>query len=382
MVCGARLNINLWQAVAKEGRRRVEWTGQLSSLPAVWLSREEKCTGRLCSVPLKCDMRSLTYKLNVTTGGQFYFNRGDHRQATIHFPPFFLSPPLLRFLLFSPPPLLLLFPPLSLLLIRPGPTLSPILARSNRGLDRRSTTKIHRGSIIDHAPSIIPFPSSRPFVYGFLCGICGLRKARVVNSRCGENENIRSCSPIPTRFSLIPFVVVEVVRSSNKGFVGENEFPITRSRWKREKFEKFRRYAREKLSTLSLSSVLRSSSHDSRKWRSVGGNLPTWPESFLFFFSPPLLSSYPWVCCAKIVRPAAVFLRGISTGNVKLEDEENTRNEKKGHPSERERETLEDRTSSRMIPVCELAERKLTMRRYVIATFNRNHHVRMEKRKE
>lgn len=236
MVCGARLNINLWQAVAKEGRRRVEWTGQLSSLPAVWLSREEKCTGRLCSVPLKCDMRSLTYKLNVTTGGQFYFNRGDHRQATIHFPPFFLSPPLLRFLLFSPPPLLLLFPPLSLLLIRPGPTLSPILARSNRGLDRRPTTKIHRGSIIDHAPSIIPFPSSRPFVYGFLCGICGLRKARVVNSRCGENENIRSCSPIPTRFSLIPFVVVEVVRSSNKGFVGENEyeFPITRSRWKRE----------------------------------------------------------------------------------------------------------------------------------------------------
>lgn len=95
----------------------------------------------------------------------------------------------------------------------------------------------------------------------------------------------------PIRFSLIPFVVVEVVCNSNKGFVGENEyeFPITRSRWKREKFEKFRRYAREKLSTLSLSSVLRSSSHDSRKWRSVGGNLPTWPESFLFFF--PLLSS-------------------------------------------------------------------------------------------
>lgn len=81
------------------------------------------------------------------------------------------------------------------------------------------------------------------------------------------------------------------------------------------------------------------------------------------------------------MRPAAVFLRGISTGNVKLEDEENTRNEKKGHPSERERETLEDRTSSRMIPVCELAERKLTMRRYVIATFNRNHHSKNGKKK-
>lgn len=38
----------------------------------------------------------------------------------------------------------------------------------------------------------------------------------------------------PIRFSLIPFVVVEVVCNSNKGFVGENEFPITRSRWKRE----------------------------------------------------------------------------------------------------------------------------------------------------
>lgn len=382
MVCGARLNINLWQAVAKEGRRRVEWTGQLSSLPAVWLSREEKCTGRLCSVPLKCDMRSLTYKLNVTTGGQFYFNRGDHRQATIHFPPFFLSPPLLRFLLFSPPPLLLLFPPLSLLLIRPGPTLSPILARSNRGLDRRPTTKIHRGSIIDHAPSIIPFPSSRPFVYGFLCGICGLRKARVVNSRCGENENIRSCSPIPTRFSLIPFVVVEVVRSSNKGFVGENEFPITRSRWKREIWKIFEG-THEKNCQHFLFPVF--SVHPPTIPGSGDRSEAIYPPGrnpFFFFFSPPLLSSYPWVCCAKIVRPAAVFLRGISTGNVKLEDEENTRNEKKGHPPERERETLEDRTSSRMIPVCELAERKLTMRRYVIATFNRNHHVRMEKRKE
>ena len=64
-----------------------------------------------CSVPLKCDMRSLTYKLNVTTGGQFYFNRGDHRQATIHFPLFFPLPCSSSFALFRffpPPPLPLL----------------------------------------------------------------------------------------------------------------------------------------------------------------------------------------------------------------------------------------------------------------------------------
>lgn len=138
MVCGARLNINLWQAVRR--RAEGEWNERGNSLlPVVWLSREEKCTGRLCSVPLKCDMRSLTYKLNVTTGGQFYFNRGDHRQATIHFPPFFPStavPSLLLcsgfFFFFLPPP-----PPLfsrsSLHSLRLYPArLSPILARSNR----------------------------------------------------------------------------------------------------------------------------------------------------------------------------------------------------------------------------------------------------------
>lgn len=188
----------------------------------------------------------------------------------------------------------------------------------------------------------------------------------------------------PIRFSLIPFVVVEVVCNSNKGFVGENEyeFPITRSRWKREKFEKFRRYAREKLSTLSLSSVLRSSSHDSRKWRSVGGNLPTWPESFLFFF--PLLSSpliREFVARRSWGRPpsfCAEFRLEMLNWRTKK-----TRETKKRDilQRERERETLEDRTSSRMIPVCELAERKLTMRRYVIATFNRNHHSKNGKKK-
>lgn len=90
MVCGARLNINLWQAV----RRRAggEWNERGNSLLSSLGDREWRSARGGCSVPLKCDMRSLTYKLNVTTGGQFYFNRGDHRQATIHFPLFFPPP--------------------------------------------------------------------------------------------------------------------------------------------------------------------------------------------------------------------------------------------------------------------------------------------------
>lgn len=84
----------------------------------------------------------------------------------------------------------------------------------------------------------------------------------------------------------------------------------------------------------------------------IGGNLLTWPESFLF-----LLSSYPWVV-REIVKPAACFLRGISTGNVKLEDEGRRKHtkRKKGTSSslpERGRERffpLEDRTSSVWYP--------------------------------
>lgn len=143
----------------------------------------------------------------------------------------------------------------------------------------------------------------------------------------------------PIRFSLIPFVVVEVVRSSNKGFVGENEyeFPITRSRWKREIWKIFEG-THEKNCQHFLFPVF--SVHPPTIPGSGDRSEAIYPpgRNPFFFFSPPLLSSYPWVCCAKIVRPAAVFLRGISTGNVKLEDEENTRNEKKGHPPERERE--------------------------------------------
>lgn len=189
MVCGARLNINLWQAVRR--RAEGEWNERGNSLlPVVRLSREEKCTGRLCFVPLKCDMRSLTYKLNVTTGGQFYFNRGDHRQATIHFPPFFLStlpPPLLRFLLFLPLP--------STLSAHTPARLSPILTRSNRD----SIGDWPRNPRIDRR-SPIRFPTlSLPFVYGLLCGTRGLRKARVINSRCEENEK--------REFVLVPWFI-------------------------------------------------------------------------------------------------------------------------------------------------------------------------------
>lgn len=49
-----------------------------------------------CSVLFKSDMRSLTYKLNVTTGGQFYFNHADRCPlllAAIYFPSFPPPPP-------------------------------------------------------------------------------------------------------------------------------------------------------------------------------------------------------------------------------------------------------------------------------------------------
>ena len=134
MVCGARLNINLWQPP----RRRAggEWNERGNSL----LVLAQKCARRLlgCSVPFKCDIRSLTYKLNVTTGGQFYFNRGDHRQATIHFP-----------LFFPPPYYVLLLPPTS-----QGPG---IYARPSRPPAARA---IFPGNIV--APRICGHPSSFP----------------------------------------------------------------------------------------------------------------------------------------------------------------------------------------------------------------------------
>lgn len=77
----------------------------------------------------------------------------------------------------------------------------------------------------------------------------------------------------------------------------------------------------------------------------------------------------------EIVKPAAGFLRGISTGNVKLEDEGTKKThetEKKEHPPLSKREILPSRRPpdvGRVIPVCEFAERKLTMRRVLIATF-------------
>lgn len=185
MVCGARLNINLWQAVRR--RAEGEWNERGNSLlPVVRLSREEKCTGRLCFVPLKCDMRSLTYKLNVTTGGQFYFNRGDHRQATIHFPPFFLStavPSLLLcsgFFFFSP------FPPLSPLIPRPDSL--------RFSFDRRLTTKSTDRSSITHS-----FPHSFPSI----CLWVFARDSRFTESAChkfamrGKRETrIPSCSVV------------------------------------------------------------------------------------------------------------------------------------------------------------------------------------------
>lgn len=164
MVCGARLNINLWQAVRR--RAEGEWNERGNSLlPVVRLSREEKCTGRLCFVPLKCDMRSLTYKLNVTTGGQFYFNRGDHRQATIHFPPFFLStavPSLLLcsgFFFFSP------FPPLSPLIPRPD----SLRFSFDRIATRSETDHEIHGSIVDH-PFVSPLFPFHLFM-GFCAGL-------------------------------------------------------------------------------------------------------------------------------------------------------------------------------------------------------------------
>lgn len=230
MVCGARLNINLWQAVRR--RAEGEWNERGNSLlPVVWLSREEKCTGRLCSVPLKCDMRSLTYKLNVTTGGQFYFNRGDHRQATIHFPPFFPStavPSLLLcsgfffFFLPPPPPFLPLFPPLSPLI--PGPTLSDSRSIESRP-DRRVTTKsTDRSSITPpiRFPTSFPFVLVRLFMGSFFFlggGICGLRKARVINSQCGDRRKtrIRSCSVVPG------FLVIRSYRRSIRIEKNEHE---------------------------------------------------------------------------------------------------------------------------------------------------------------
>lgn len=123
----------------------------------------------------------------------------------------------------------------------------------------------------------------------FCCGICGLRKAlspaRVINSRCeggGDRQKTRlasffqdvipsmMCSNIRWWFTVEKMntkalIIISYWIHFNKMILSKkrnlkrkvvcsiNEHPIFRVR---------------KLWTLSLSSVLRSSSHDSRKWRS------------------------------------------------------------------------------------------------------------------